>query len=674
MTGTPPQRSNTTAPEFGVAEWLHFRRHDLAERLAEGLEELGIEHLRLGVSWADFHRPGGKAWYDWLIPMLGRRFDLLPCVTYTPPSLGTFPSTAAPPRNPRDYADFLDGFVENYGQWFDSIELWNEPNNVLDWDWRSDPDWLAFSQMIGDAAHWMRRCGKKTVLGGMCPTDPNWLRMVAERGVLEHIDVVGIHAFPGTWSADFRDWHREVDPVRAVLDTFSWDGEIWITEGGYSTWRYDEPRQVEHLLDALQAPVARTYWYSYRDLDPELPSQEGFHFDERHYHTGLVTFAGQQKLAARLLAEGGASQLRHFRKTLSAPHVKPVRDPFIVTGGCGFIGCNLVDALAKRGEQVFVIDNFSRRGSEENAEWLKRRHPTRVELAGIDIRDRHALTEVVCNARGIFHLAAQVAVTTSVAEPMQDFRINAEGTLNLLEAVRKHNPAIPFVFASTNKVYGKLFDGTDIVRTTHACHPVDPASRAGIDEQSPLDLYSPYGCSKGCADQYVHDYARIYGLRTVVLRMSCIYGPRQFGTEDQGWIAHFMRSVFERKAITIYGDGRQVRDALFVDDAVSAWLTAADRIDRTAGRIFNLGGGRDNALSLLEMLRYLNAFDRTGVNFVPVRPGDQDWYVSDFGRFNRATGWLPTIGLEEGLTRLNHWLRFRFGGLEATGPAKGAQA
>jgi CDP-paratose 2-epimerase len=260
-------------------------------------------------------------------------------------------------------------------------------------------------------------------------------------------------------------------------------------------------------------------------------------------------------------------------------------------------------------------------------------------------------------------LAGQVAVTSSLEDPIDDFEINARGTLNVLEAVRQHNPDAPVLFASTNKVYGRLHVADAIRRQGVRYAPADMRFAGGVAEDAPLDLYSPYGCSKGAADQYVRDYARVFDLRTVVLRMSCIYGPRQFGTEDQGWIAHFLLQAIRGRPITIYGDGLQVRDALHVSDAVAAWLRALDRIDNISGRVFNVGGGPENSLSLLELLHLIGDLrgDTPEARFDTWRPGDQPWYVSNISMISAALGWRPQIGLRDGLRTLEQWLESGFG-------------
>jgi CDP-paratose 2-epimerase len=338
--------------------------------------------------------------------------------------------------------------------------------------------------------------------------------------------------------------------------------------------------------------------------------------------------------------------------------------PILVTGGCGFIGCNIADRLAARGDEVIVFDNLARGGVRENAQWLKSRHGDRINMVVADIRDPIPVIDTVRESGAVIHLAAQVAVTDSVADPVADFEINARGTLNVLEAVRLHNPAAPVLFASTNKVYGRLIDDTQIVREDRRYRPASALLADGISENAPLDFYSPYGCSKGTADQYVRDYARVFGLQTVVMRMSCIYGPRQFGTEDQGWIAHFLLSALRGEPLTIYGDGLQVRDALHIADAAGAWLAALDHIALVRGRVFNLGGGPSNAVSLLELIDVLRKLtgSELAYSFADWRPGDQPWYVTDTRALFTALGWQPRVRLQDGLGSLHEWLASRFGG------------
>src|SRR3954454_4063661 len=277
----------------------------------------------------------------------------------------------------------------------------------------------------------------------------------------------------------------------------------------------------------------------------------------------------------------------------------------LFTGGSGFIGTNLAHRLVSSGQPVLLFDNLARPGVEQNLRWLHDTHGKLVDVVIADVRDAPALQSAVQQCSQVFHFAAQVAVTTSLTDPMEDFEVNARGTLNLLEAIRAQPTPPPLVFTSTNKVYGSLED-IELRRRHQRYEPVDPGLRqTGVSEARPLDFHSPYGCSKGSADQYVLDYARTFGLPAIVFRMSCIYGPHQFGTEDQGWIAHFLIRALEGRPITLYGDGRQVRDILFVDDLVDAFLLAQRNMDRYAGTAFNIGGGPANPISVLELLNLI---------------------------------------------------------------------
>ena len=332
--------------------------------------------------------------------------------------------------------------------------------------------------------------------------------------------------------------------------------------------------------------------------------------------------------------------------------------PFLVTGGAGFIGSNLADRLARDGQDVLVFDALARPGVERNLAWLRQRHPRRISVAVADIRDEGAVRDAAMRCSGVFHLAAQVAVTTSLQAPVDDFDVNVRGTVHVLEALRRRTDRVPMVFASTNKVYGDL-GGVAVAAVDGAYGPTDPALRAtGIAESQPLDFHTPYGCSKGAADQYVLDYARSFGLPACALRMSCIYGPRQMGTEDQGWLAHFLISALDDRPISIYGDGLQVRDVLFVEDAVETYMRAAGQIGRLAGRAFNLGGGPDNAVTLLAVLAAIAEATgrRPKVTFEGWRPGDQRYFVADARLVRRELGLPAPLGWRAGLVRLAKWL------------------
>jgi CDP-paratose 2-epimerase len=334
-----------------------------------------------------------------------------------------------------------------------------------------------------------------------------------------------------------------------------------------------------------------------------------------------------------------------------------MKENILVTGGAGFIGSNLVCNLLNDGYRVTVFDALLRRGTEHNLAWLQSWHRDgRFRFVQGDVRDPEALRAVVGEAKVIYHLAGQVAVTTSVEDPRTDYEINALGTLNVLEAARLGGHCPILVFTSTNKVYGGMDDVAVEERTMRYEYRDFPH---GISEAQPLDFHSPYGCSKGAADQYVRDYARIYGLPTVVFRMSCIYGPRQFGNEDQGWLAHFMIAALTGKPITIYGNGKQVRDVLFVDDLVRAFRLAAEKIDTCAGQVFNIGGGPSNTLAVWQEFRELMADlkgEKIPAHYHEWRPGDQPCYVSDIRKASRCLGWEPQIDKVTGIHRLWEWV------------------
>jgi CDP-paratose 2-epimerase len=330
----------------------------------------------------------------------------------------------------------------------------------------------------------------------------------------------------------------------------------------------------------------------------------------------------------------------------------------LVTGGAGFMGSNLVRHLADEGHRCIVLDNLFRPGVRANVEWLK--GECAVDVIEGDVRNPEIVAVAMREVDAVYHLAAQTAVTTSVVGPREDFEINAVGTLNVLEAARLSRRQPVVVFASTNKVYGGL-DDLEIVeeKTRYAL-----ARSAGVSEGHPIEFHTPYGCSKGAADQYVQDYARIYGLRTAVLRLSCIYGPRQFGTEDQGWVAHFVIAAILGRPLTVYGDGKQVRDILFIDDLVRLY----DRFlggpsSEVWGRAYNVGGGAACTISLLELLDLLGR--ETGrapsVRFEAWRPADQRVYVSDIGRVRRTLGWEPQVAPRDGVRQLLAWVQAHAG-------------
>jgi CDP-paratose 2-epimerase len=329
----------------------------------------------------------------------------------------------------------------------------------------------------------------------------------------------------------------------------------------------------------------------------------------------------------------------------------------LITGGAGFIGTNVARSYLQRDQPVHILDNLARSGVERNIRELQQEFPGRVQFSNADVRDRKRVVEAVETASAVYHLAAQVAVTTSLDNPMDDLETNLIGTMRVLEAVResKHRPSV--LFTSTNKVYGRL-GSLSLCEGSRRHEPVDQAVAAsGIAESQPLEFLSPYGCSKGSADQYVLDYAHSYGLRACVFRMSCIYGTYQLGSEDQGWVAHFLRQALKGEPVTIYGDGKQVRDLLFVDDLVRAMHSVHEQMDLAAGHAFNMGGGRANSTSLLDLLDEIRLLTGTPVNveWGTERLADQRWFVADTSKMRNLLGWSPRISIREGLRKLTSW-------------------
>lgn len=328
----------------------------------------------------------------------------------------------------------------------------------------------------------------------------------------------------------------------------------------------------------------------------------------------------------------------------------------LITGGAGFIGINTAAYFLQKGNEVFIYDNLSRKGSRINLAWIKKQYP-KVRCIEGDIRDFAKLKKEVEGKDVLFHFAGQVAVTTSIENPREDFEANALGTLNVLEAVRLSRSKPTIIDSSTNKVYGGL-ENIEVIekKTRYEFKNL----KHGVSEDMNLDFHSPYGCSKGAADQYVRDYARIYGLKTIVFRQSCIYGPHQFGIEDQGWVAWFLIAVHLNKPIVIYGNGKQVRDLLYIDDLLKAFDLAIKHIDKTKGQIYNIGGGLDNSISIwLEFKPLLEKLTGRKIKetFSSFRPGDQPIYISNVEKAKKDFNWEPEIGIEKGINRLYLWIK-----------------
>lgn len=651
---------NTTSKhaEFGILEWFRPGEYQEVKNTITDLKTLGIIKLRTGISWADWYVENTQEWYDWLFPELAKHFEILPCFLYTPPSLGEAPKTSSAPKNPKSYADFIDVMIKRYGAYFDWMEFWNEPNNKVEYDYTMDNSWNKFATMINMATYWAKQKGKKTVLGGMSPIDPNWLQHMIELGVLENIDAVGIHGFPHVFDQQWKGWEANIDAIKEVLDRNSMKKEIWISEVGFSTWQHDEVKQYEEFKKVLNAKVERIYWYSLQDLNPKNATVGGFHLDEREYFFGLKKVDGSKKLLFKMLEKEGLENIQK-NNYISKRYQIPTDEKYIlITGGAGFIGTNLASHFLAEGKKVMIYDSLFRDGVEENLQWLQKTYPENLIIQVSDINETRILKQCVQQASAVFHFSAQVAVTSAISNPILDFEVNLKGTFYLLEAIRssKHQP--PLFFTSTNKVYGNLEQVSLNQNETRYFPGDETVDKNGISEETGLDFHSPYGCSKGAADQYILDYSRTYGLKTVVFRMSCIYGPHQFGTEDQGWVAHFLITALKNNPIFIYGNGKQVRDILFVDDLVDAFVLAKKNIDAIAGEVFNIGGGPKNTVSLMEILKIIK--EKTGkemkIDFEDWRTGDQHYYVSNISKFKEATGWEPKNSVEEGVEKLLVWL------------------
>ncbi|MHA1359450.1 MAG: GDP-mannose 4,6-dehydratase [Candidatus Helarchaeota archaeon] len=330
----------------------------------------------------------------------------------------------------------------------------------------------------------------------------------------------------------------------------------------------------------------------------------------------------------------------------------------LITGGLGFIGTNLTNhLLSHTNDEIVVYDNFSRRNVQKNRAWLEKihRNSSRLKIVKGDVCDYKTLQKIVKDVERIYHLAGQVAVTSSMIDPIMDFNTNAQGTLNVLEIARHLETDPSLILTSTNKVYGAL-EKVSLIETENR---YDFSNyKQGISEKAMIDPYNPYGCSKYCADAYCRDYYRTYGVRTIVFRMSCIYGLHQFGTEDQGWIAHFIISSVLNRKITIYGDGKQLRDILYIQDLIDAFELALKHITTTKGEVYNMGGGPKNTISLLELIELLEALLNRKISYDcrEWRPGDQKVYYSDITKAKKDFNWTPKISKEDGVKKLFEWI------------------
>src|SRR5690606_27040237 len=346
-----------------------------------------------------------------------------------------------------------DTMITRYGQCFKWVELWNEPNNKVEYDYTLDYSWQKFAKMIGMAACWAQKRGKKTLLGGMSPIDPNWLQIMIEQGVIEYIDAIGIHGFPDVFDQQWKGWDFSMKAVQEVLDRFGLKKEIWISEVGFSTWQNDEVKQYEEFKNVLQTKAERIYWYSLNDLNPKNATVGGYHLDEREYYFGLKKVDGTKKLLYKLLERDGIRNIFNHKYIQKTYYFNTTEKYTLITGGAGFIGTNLAARLLSEGKKVMIYDNLFRDGVEQNLQWLQKEYGKNLLIQIADINEKRILQQCVNNATAVFHFSAQVAVTSAVVNPVHDFQVNLKGTFHLLEAIRNSKNKPPLLFTSTNKVY-----------------------------------------------------------------------------------------------------------------------------------------------------------------------------------------------------------------------------
>lgn len=676
MTSTAPYMDDG----FGFSEYFAPGEKDRVHRTRRGLQELGVRHLRLCLAYSDRQRD--PDWAGWLLEELSPSFAVLPVFGFLPPpTVEGEPETTVASKD--ELLAFADAVLAKHGGVLDGFELGNPLDDERIWDWSSEDPWQRLAALTNSGRRLAKRHGKKYLLAGLRPTQQELLQRLAEEGILRNVDALGLNGYPGSWDFDWRRWSTVIRQLSQILHQWGETTELWISETAYSTWCHDEACQAWRLAEALQAPVARVYWAGFGDTPP--PEKKCIRGDARRYHLGLQDRHQRDKLALRIWKQRGrdglialcdklfddapgsaqsllkASAIRkraaheEFGLAMRAPAGAGER--VLITGGAGFIGSNLARRLASQGKRVSIFDNLHRPGVERNLESLLDDFGDQVQLILADVRNLEEVRKAVLGAQQVYHFAAQVAVTTSLEEPREDFSVNLSGTLNVLESLREMDAPPPLVFTSTNKVYGAL-DDLPLRRTASGYEPDSDFFVRGISEQQALDFHSPYGCSKGAADQYVLDYARSYGLPATVFRMSCVYGPQQLGTEDQGWVAHFLIQCLQGKPITIYGDGHQIRDLLYVDDLLDALELAQQKIRTISGRAFNIGGGASNSSSLLNVIKRIEKITgrRCDYGFSDWRLGDQRYYVSNTQLFEQQCGWRAGTDIDTGLGQLYQWL------------------
>lgn len=641
-------------PKLGIVEWFKPGDYDRVREALDDLKEIGVKDLRTGISRHDWQTPENREWVDWLIPQMHKTAHIFPFFSFSSFNPGHKIHASSFP-DIETYPEFVASLIDRYSGYFKWVELgW--PPNSFEYASANPDSFSRISDAVAQGARYARSQGKKTILGGIDSAHPAILGMLSGAGKLNDFDAAGLCRYPYYQDGQWNGWQQRIGEIERLLQKNQSNLKLWITEACRSTWPYDEVKQWREFVNTMNARVERVFWLRLYDddrEDRETPAQ-----DVRENHFGLKNANGKEKLLYKLLKNNRLDGIDdHPYINYEFPAI--IKEKYsLVAGGAGFIGANISKRLLSSGQRVMIFDNLDRPGVERNLQWLYDHYHGNLKIQIADVRDERRVNEAVKHADQVFNFSAQVAVTTSLQDPVYDCDVNIRGALNLLEAIRKFNPQAPLIFTSTNKVYGNLAN-LEFIPNGSRYNPVDHSiGLYGINEERPLDFHSPYGCSKGAADQYVIDYARSYSLNTAVFRMSCIYGPRQFGTEDQGWVAHFVMSILENKPITIYGDGKQVRDILYVEDLVDAFLLAMKNIDRIAGSAFNIGGGPGNTVSLLEILSMIRTLmqKEIKVRFEDWRTGDQLYYVSDIRKFSKETGWTPRYGVAQGIGKLARWI------------------
>jgi CDP-paratose 2-epimerase len=495
--------SKNIYPKIGITEWFPKEDYKHVTSTIDDMNSLGLKEIRILISKEEFYSEAAEQWYDWLFRKLSENLKILPCLIIESSSF-KIATNGFSENGHTSPEDFLSSIIDRYGNCFDSIELqYKLKENVL--QHLSASSFLDLYNQILKASLKAHELGKRIILGGILPDDAYWLRGKNMQNILQHIDVIGITAFPEMDEVNWKGWKLELEKIEDVLKEQNSLAEVWITDTGYSSWRNDEPNQMSKFLNVLKSSVRRFYWYSLYDLSKNNELQP----QRRNSHFGMKKINGEQKLLFRMLSLYNLSELEKdviLNQTTRLRNISR-KKAILITGGAGFIGTNLANRLLNEGKRVIIYDNLSRKGVENNLKWLLSMHPD-LEFMIADVNDVHSLEIAVNEASHVFHFAAQVAVTSSLQLPEHDFRTNSGGTFNLLDIIRLSGNKPSLLFTSTNKVYGDL-SGLKLISDKKRYFPVDPEYfKNGIDESYPLNFQSPYGCSKGCADQYVLDYSK----------------------------------------------------------------------------------------------------------------------------------------------------------------------